>query len=80
MSNRLVKNGMGLVRDNQSGLVLPDNDEVLVKLTITKSGVQLEAPKVPPHEVCKMLNNIATDVMFSALGKSEQSSIVQPAV
>lgn len=76
MSNRLVKNGMGLVRDNDSGLILPEGD-VILELTISKSGVQLKAPNVPPNEVCKMLNGIATDVMFSALYNRENPDIVK---
>lgn len=56
MSNRLVKNGMGLV--------LPD--EVFLELKISREGVKLKSP-LPPAEVCKLLQNVAVDIMFNSL-------------
>ena len=74
MSNRLVKNGMGLVKEN-SGLVLPGSEDVLVELIVTRAGVQLKAPNVPPNEVCKILNSIATDIMFNSFQPAEVKKI-----
>lgn len=74
MSNRLVKNGMSAVK-NGSGLVLPGSEDVLVELIVTRAGVQLKAPNVPPNEVCKILNSIAVDIMFSSFQPVEKSSI-----
>jgi hypothetical protein len=66
MSNKLVKNGMGLV----------EVDEVFVELVIARSGVKLKSP-LPPSEVCKLLQNVATDVMFNSLVKVDPSSIIK---
>jgi hypothetical protein len=59
-----VKNGMA-----ELGLVTP-NDEVYVELVVSRSGVKLKSP-LPPAEVCKLLQNVAIDVMFQALAKAE---------
>ena len=69
MSNRLVKNGMGLV----SSVV----DDVMLSLVVTRGGVQLKSP-LPPADVCKLLNNIATDVMFANFQPKEVSKIETP--
>lgn len=68
MSNRLVKNGMRLV--------VPD--EVFIELVISQEGVKLKSP-LPPSEVCKLLQNVAIDVMFNSLQKVEVPKI-QPVV
>ena len=60
MGNRLVKNGMGLV--------VPD--EVFLELKISREGVKLQSP-LPPAEVCKLLQNVAVDIMFNSLVRVE---------
>lgn len=75
MSNRLVKNGMSMVRSNDSGIVLPDDNESLLELVVTKSGVQLKAPRIAPQDVCKILQGIAVDVMFANFQKEDTSKI-----
>jgi hypothetical protein len=69
MSNKLVKNGMGLV--------LPNDDVPMLELVITRSGVQLKSP-LPPSEVCKLLNNISIDLMFNHFQVREISKIETP--
>ena len=64
MSNRLVKNGMGLVV----------SDEVFLDLKITREGVKLQSP-LPPQEVCKLLQNIAIDLMYNSFVKLEPPKI-----
>ncbi len=66
MSNRLVKNGMGLV--------LPNGSDVLLELVITREGVQLKSP-LPPSEVCKLLQNISVDLMFNSFQPVEVPKI-----
>jgi hypothetical protein len=67
MSSKLVKNGsIGLV----------ETDEVYIELVIARSGVKLKSP-LPPSEVCKLLQNVATDVMFNSLVKVDPSSIIK---
>jgi len=66
MSNRLIKNGMGLVESVE--------DEVYVELVISKSGVKLRSP-LPPAEVCKLLNNISIDLMFKSFQPAEVARI-----
>lgn len=67
MSNRLVKNGMGLVEPVVT-------EEPFLELVITRAGVKLKSP-LPPAEVCKLLHNIAIDVMFNSFEKVEASRI-----
>lgn len=69
MSNRLVKNG--------SGLVVAGADDVMLNLVVTRGGVQLKSP-LPPADVCKLLNNIAIDVMFANFQQKEVSKIETP--
>ncbi len=72
MSNRLVKNGMGMVKD--SGLVLPGANDTLLELVVTRAGVTLKSP-LPPIEVCKLLQNISTDLMFNSFQPVDPSKI-----
>lgn len=65
---KLVKNG--------SDLVMP-NDEVLIELVVTRSGTQLKSP-LPPNEVCKVLFNLITELLFSSFQKAEVSKIQPP--
>lgn len=67
MSSRLVKNGMGLVV----------TEEIFLELKVTREGVKLQSP-LPPQEVCKLLQNIAIDVMFNSFVKAEPSKIQPP--
>lgn len=73
MSNRLVKNGLGLVVPN----------ETFLELEVTREGVKLKSP-LPPQEVCKLLQNIAIDLMFNSLVKVEVPKVevanIQPPV
>ena len=64
MSNRLVKNGSGLIVQN----------EVFLELKVTREGVQLQSP-LPPQEVCKLLQNIAIDLMYNSFVKLEPPKI-----
>lgn len=66
MSDRLIKNGMGLISSVE--------DEVYVELIIAKSGVKLKSP-FPPSEVCKLLHNISVDLMFKSFQPVEVSKI-----
>jgi hypothetical protein len=66
MSNRLVKNGMGLVASVE--------DEVYIELVVSRSGVKLKSP-LPPAEVCKLLNNISVDIMFNSFQPAEVPKI-----
>lgn len=69
MSNRLVKNGSSLE------LV---GDEVIARITITKSGqVKVEAPMVPPVTLCKILSNLIHDLTFASFQPAE-IPIIQP--
>jgi len=67
MSNRLVKNGAGLVVQ----------DEVFLQLTVSREGVKLQSP-LPPQEVCKLLQNIAIDLMYNSFVRVEPSKIQPP--
>jgi hypothetical protein len=69
-SLRMVKNG--------SGIELP-NDTPIIELKIMSSGViQLHAPQVHPKDVCKMLNNLVTELMFSSFQPAEVPRIQPP--
>lgn len=70
MGNRFVKNGNG----NKSGLVLPNNGDVLLEVVITRAGTQLKSP-LPPNEVCKLLQNLCTDLMYQSFQPVEQSKL-----
>ena len=63
---KLVKNG--------NGVIVPDDSVPILELVIRQSGVQLKSP-LPPNDVCKLLQNVALDVMFAALKKEETSKI-----
>lgn len=63
---KLVKNG--------NGLVLPVDNDILLELVITKAGIQLKSP-LPPNEVCKILNNISTDLMYQSFQPVELPKI-----
>jgi len=66
MSNRLVKNG--------SGLVVPGADDVMLELVITRGGVKLKSP-LPPADVCKLLHNLTIDLMFTHFQPAEVPKI-----
>jgi hypothetical protein len=66
---KLVKNG--------NGIIVPDDSEPLLELVVKRTGVQLKSP-LPPNEVCKLLNNIATDVMFTTIQSAELPRIQSP--
>lgn len=68
MSNKLVKNG------HEGLIAVPD--ELYLELVITRSGVKLKSP-LAPVEVCKLLQNVSLDLMFSSLVKVEKP-MVQP--
>jgi hypothetical protein len=75
-THRLVKNGM------DGGLV--SEEQPLIELIVRRTGVQLKSP-LQPNEVCKMLQAIATDLMFNSFVRVEpplvqpvESSIVKP--
>jgi len=69
MSNRLVKNGMGLID--------PAIEEVYVELVISNKGIKLKSP-LPPAEVCKLLSNLSIDLMFQHFQPKEVSKIEIP--
>ena len=63
MASRLVKNG--------SPIELP-NDDVIIELKIMRSGqIHLQAPMVHPRDVCKLLQGVAVDLMFSSFQPAE---------
>lgn len=64
MSNRLVKNG--------SGLVVPN--EVFLELVISREGVKLTSP-LPPQEVCNLLQSTAISVMFNSFARVEPPKV-----
>lgn len=70
MSNRLVKNGMGLID--------PVVEEVYIELVVSNKGVKLKSP-LPPGEVCKLLHNISIDLLYSSFVKLEPPMIQPPA-
>ena len=63
---KLVKNG--------NGLVVPGDDTVLLELVIRQSGIQLKSP-LPPNDVCKLLSNLSTDLMFQHFQSKEVPKI-----
>jgi hypothetical protein len=72
MSNRSVKNGMGLIKD--SGIVLPGDNDLLLEVVVTKAGVRLKSP-LPPNEVCKLLYSIGVDLMYQSFQPAEVPKI-----
>lgn len=73
MSSKLIR--------QTSPLIEVPGDQVVIDLKVWKSGkVQLQAPLMPPQDVCKFLSNISIDVMFAALGAKVEgpTSIVTP--
>jgi hypothetical protein len=64
---RVVKNGMGIV-----GPVV--EEEPFLELVVARTGVKLKSP-LPPAEVCKLLQNIAVDILFNSFQKVEASRI-----
>jgi len=67
MSMRLVK--------ESSKVILP-NDETILSLKVTSSGkIDLQAPMIHPKDVCKLLNNLAIDIMYQAIESKEVSKI-----
>lgn len=65
MSSRLVKNGIPRIE-------LP-NDEAIIELKITKSGqVYLQAPRVHPRDVIKLLYGVIVDVTFASTEQKEE--------
>ena len=63
---KLVKNG--------NGVIVPGDDTILLELVIRQSGAQLKSP-LHPNDVCKLLHNIATDIMFTSFKPAEVSEI-----
>ena len=52
-----------------------NSDEIIITLTVTKKmGVDLKAGSVHPRELCKILNNIITDIQFSVMMPPEEVS------
>lgn len=72
MSSKLIK--------QPGNLIEFPNDAVILDLKVYISGkIQLQAPVMAPQDVSKYLQNIAIDVMFAALSKSQESTgIVAP--
>ncbi len=68
MNGRLVKNG--------TGLSLPGDNDTLLELVVTRSGMQLKSP-LPPNEVCKMLQSLCVDLMYQSFQPAEASKIQQ---
>jgi hypothetical protein len=67
---KLVKNG--------SAIEVP-GDEPIIELVIMRSGqMRIHAPMVHPRDVCKFLNNVATDLMFANFQPAEVSKIQTP--
>lgn len=59
-----------LIKDSRT-IALPGDDEIMVQITITKAGsIKVNAPYTPPGELVKLLNNLATDITFTAIQQS----------
>lgn len=70
MSSKLIKSGSSLE---------VVGDEIVASIRILRSGqIQLEAPTVPPMQLCKMLNNLIFDVMYASLQPAEVQRIQPP--
>lgn len=73
MSSRLVKNGIPRIE-------IP-NDEPIIELKVMKSGqVYLQAPRVHPRDVCKLLNGVIVDLMFASFQKEEDTLSTPPTI
>lgn len=73
MSSRIINKGIPAPR-----IVIP-NDEVIVDLQIMKSGnVQLQAPRVHPRDVIKLLHGIIVDLQFAHFQKEEAPTDIPP--
>ena len=70
MSSKLLK---------EQGRVEVPNEEVILQLTITKTGIKLHAPQVHPKDSCKLLSGIIHDITFqyieSLRPKEEQENL-----
>ena len=56
MSSKLIK---------EQGQIAPPHEEVILQLTITKTGIiKLHAPQVHPKDSCKLLSGIIQDIQF----------------
>lgn len=67
MSQRIIK---------ETGGIIDPNDAEILQLVVMKSGkIQLIAPHMNPRDVCKMLNNLSTDLMFNLFQVAEQPMI-----
>jgi hypothetical protein len=69
MSNRLVKEFPRIQN--------PNEQQVLELKCFNTGRVQLNSP-LPPDAVCKLLVNLAIDLIFQSLEPKTQDQIVQP--
>lgn len=60
MSNKLYKG-------NGGNIAVPGDEVIVLKVQVSQSGkIELVSP-LQPNEVVKILNNLATDVMFTGM-------------
>ena len=62
-----------LYKGNGGSIAVPGDEIIVLHVQVSQSGkIQLNSP-LPPNEVIKILNNLATDILFTAV-----QQIVQP--
>lgn len=71
MSSKLLK---------EQGRVEVPHEEVILQLTITKTGtIRLHAPQIHPKDSCKLLSGIIQDIQFQYIDslrpKDEQENL-----
>lgn len=70
---------MRIVKGGNGGNIEVPGDDVVLVLKLTKSGtVNLQAPAMHPREACKVLFNVAVDLLFGSFQMQEQSDIIIP--
>ena len=62
-----------LYKGNGGSIAVPGDEVIVLQVQVSQSGkIQLTSP-LPPNEVIKILNNLATDILFNTV-----QQIVQP--
>lgn len=56
-----------LYKGNSGEIVVPGDEVIVLQVQVTQSGkIQLNSP-LPPNEVIKILNNLATDILYTSI-------------
>ncbi|MEM4360118.1 MAG: hypothetical protein QXT45_06280 [Candidatus Bilamarchaeaceae archaeon] len=70
---------MRVLKGNGHNLEIP-NDDVILTFQVTRSGrVSISTLLTSPNDVCKIILNVAVDLMFGSL-MQEDSPIVKPII